>query len=182
MYNIENLRIVLLSVLSYIYVFCINLLIIHVDDRHLSKFYTSLKNGDSYIEELDDDDNDYNIVNEQNDAIVKLCNVNKTLTRYNKKKLNDNLEKLVVKAFLFNYKNNAIVDNYPFTNKLMMINNSYNSMNIRTIKNLTHYRYKYIYILYRTEKGDFKVKIIDMNMNYDIINNTNVLFNSIKLY
>ena len=181
----QDLKIVLISVINYLYVLFINLLIMYLDDKYLAGFYTNIKNDDSYIEDIDDLTNDLLsnnfALNEQNQAIIKLCNINKTISRYTKKKLPNTYEKMVTKAFLFNYCNNAITDNYQFTNKLVMINNVYESMNTKVIRNLTAYRYKYIYILYRTKNNKYKVKIIDMSINYDIIDNTMVLFNSINL-
>ena len=41
--------------------------------------------------------------------------------------------------------------------------------------------YKYIYIFYRNNLNKFNVKIIDLNNNVEIINNTELMFNIINL-
>ncbi len=179
----QDFEILILSIINYFYVLFINFLITYVDDRRLSRYYTNVKGEDSYLDDFKDDDvltNNF-ILNDQNKRILQLCNIKKTLLRYNKKNIPNTYEKLVIKSFLFNFHKGIVMDNHQFTNKLIMINNVYDSMNVRVIRNLTSYKYKYIYIFYRLETGEYKVKIVDMVINYDITNNSSVLFGSIRL-
>lgn len=62
-----------------------------------------------------------------------------------------------------------------------MIHNIYNSISIKTINELSYYDYNYLYVLFKTNKNDIKIKIIDLTNNYNLVNNTIMPFDIITL-
>ncbi len=188
MISAEDTIIIIKTIVEYIYRIYINLLIIYIQDRFLDKYYSPIQyEHPFFISDEQDEIDEYlaeSLKNSTYDIILKLCNIDKTIKRYNKKKF-EGEGIVIIKSFLFNLETineYKIVNNYQFTNKLVMVYKLYNSLNTKTIKSLTFYEYNYIYILYRTCKGDIKVKIVDLTNNYNIINNTIMPFDIITLH
>jgi hypothetical protein len=60
------------------------------------------------------------------------------------------------------------------------MHNLFNSINTLHINEITKY-HKYIYIFYKTDLNEFKVKIIDIRNNFDLTLKNDLLFNIITL-
>lgn len=180
MYSSEDTLIIIKTILEYIYRIYLNFLIIYIDDKYLYRYNKPIIYEDLFT--LDDNNEDLIKLYKRSsyDDILKLCNIDKTLKRYSKKKFKCE-NTIVIKSFLFNFKHDKIVNNKQFTNKLVMIHNIYNSISIKTINELSYYDYNYLYVLFKTNKNDIKIKIIDLTNNYNLVNNTIMPFDIITL-
>lgn len=90
---------------------------------------------------------------------------------------------IIINSFLFNVSGNAhkIVDIHQFTKKLIVLYYlEDSSINTKTIRDIMG-NYNYLYIYYRNDNDEFKVNIIDLNNNYEIMNKKDILFNNIAL-
>ena len=134
----------------------------------------------------DDSNSDSDEFNNTYNNIKIMCNTNRTIfkymTIYNKYGKYESNECYIINSFLFNVNKNEdmIINNTPFTKKLIllyMFSNMFNSKVIRGIYN----KYNFLYILYKTTDNQFKIKIIDLFNGYEILTNTRILFNNIKL-
>jgi hypothetical protein len=123
--------------------------------------------------------------------ILELFNTTKSINiTYLYKKLyvnNTNIynnEFYIINVFLFNFTNEEnIIDLkniFPFTKKLIILQKINKKLNTQFIENLD-LNYKYIYILYKNHKSDYKYLIIDLYNNMNIETNKKLLFNNIKL-
>ena len=116
--------------------------------------------------------------------ILKKFNITNVINKYtkntNKHKLYSKDSYYIINSFLFNFKDTNITDKYIFTKKLIILFNRYGYMNTIKINELND-NYKYIYIFYKSDNNIYNVKIIDIKNNVDIIDNSNILFNLIRL-
>jgi hypothetical protein len=86
----------------------------------------------------------------------------------------------IINAFLFNFDGVQVINKYVCTKKIIILFNRFGCINTNKIKNMIN-TYKYIYIFYKNDLNQFHIKIIDINNNIDIINNTELMFNIINL-
>lgn len=182
--NIENIIVMILSIFNLLYNIIVNFLILYVNDKYLKCFNKPINIKNSYIELLSDDseqENEEELDNEDYKTIIKLTNIQKTFQRLQKTKKFNNDKSVIIKSFCFNLEKDKIVQNYQFTNKLILLINCYKVINTKLIIQLTKNNYKYIYILYKTESNIYKIQIVDLENNIELVNNIPTLFNIIRL-
>jgi hypothetical protein len=136
-----------------------------------------------------DSDSDEVYENKMYDMIKFNCNTLKTLNKYRHNTIKYQFPQkdkyYIINSFLFNVtgNNSKIIDNYKFTKKLIILYYLEKTFNTKTIRDLMP-GYNYIYIFYKTDildKNQYKILIIDIHNNYELLSNKNILFNNIIL-
>ena len=177
--SLEHIMIFIYSIYNTLYNLIINWLVIHINDNRLEYFCKPIKFYESFID-FSPDENEP-IENDDYTKIEALCNINKTLTRYKKNNKYNSDKFIIIKAFLFNLKDEKITDNYTFTNKLTLIYNTYESLNLKTIRLLSKEQFRYVYIFYKNNENVYKIRIFDLFEGYELIDKSRVIFNNMKL-
>lgn len=192
--NISLLLLIINGFLLILFKVCILNVIKNIDDTLLifisnAVFYK--KNYDYVIDSDSDSDSDSDGIyeNKKYDLIKFNCNTNKTINKYThntiKYQFPQKNKYYIINSFLFNVTGNnyKLIDNYKFTKKLIILYHLEQIFNAKTIKDLMP-GYNYIYIFYKTdmlENNQYKIKIIDLNNNFELLSNKNILFNNINL-
>jgi mRNA-degrading endonuclease HigB of HigAB toxin-antitoxin module len=198
--NISLLLLIINGFLLILFKICILNVIKNVDDSLLffinthifyTKRYEGLLDSESEenIDEDSDEDSDGIYENKINEMIKFNCNTNKTINKYKhnsiKYKFPLKNKYYIINSFLFNVTGNnyKIVDKYRFTKKLIILYYLEKTFNTKSIKSLMP-EYNYIYIFYKTDivnNNEYKIAIIDLNNNYEILSKKYILFNNIDL-
>jgi len=190
------LFLVIKGFLLILFKICILNVIKNIDDNLLFFIDNSIMYKKKYdIEDVSDisdsesSNSDDIYENKIYDMIKFNCNTNKTLNKYRHNTIKYQFPQkdkyYIINAFLFNVTGNnyKIIDNFKFTKKLIILYYLENSFNTKTIKDLMP-GYDYIYIFYKTDilnKNEYKIDIIDLNNNYELLSNKHILFNNINL-
>lgn len=195
---IKLLFLIINGFLIVLFKICILNIIKNIDDSLLFFINNSINYKKKYdiedVSEAESDDSDSSdsddvYENKMYDMIKFNCNTLKTLNKYRhytiKYQFPQKDKYYIINSFLFNVtgNNSKIVDNYKFTKKLIILYYLEHSFNTKTIKNLMP-GYDYIYIFYKTDilnKNAYKIDIIDLNNNYELLSNKHILFNNIDL-
>lgn len=163
------------------------------NDIDYKKKHNFLLDSDSdNISSSEDEDEDEIYENKIYDMVKFNCDIYNTLNtiKINPDKLSINNylktdKTYIINSFLFNVTGNAykIIDKYNFTKKLIILYNLENSINTKSIMDLVN-GYNFLYIFYKTDllnKNEYKIIIIDLINNHEIVNKKNILFNTIIL-
>lgn len=197
----ETIKLFILIIYGFLIILfkiCILNVIKNIDDSLLFFINNSISYKKKYdiedVSEAESDDSDSSdsddiYENKIYDMIKFNCNTLKTLNKYRhytiKYQFPQKDKYYIINSFLFNVtrNNSKIIDNYKFTKKLIILYYLENSFNIKTIKKLMP-RYNYLYIFYKTDilnKNVYKIDIIDLHNNYELLSNKHILFNNINL-
>ena len=196
--TIKLLFLIINGFLIILFKICILNVIKNIDDGLLFFINNAIsykkKYDIEYVSEAESDDSDSSdsddiYENKIYDMIKFNCNTLKTLNKYKHNTIKYQFPQkdkyYIINSFLFNVtgNNSKIIDNYKFTKKLIILYYLENSFNTKTIKNLMP-GYDYLYIFYKTDilnKNVYKIDIIDLNNNYELLSNKYILFNNIDL-
>ena len=197
--NISLLLMIINGFLLILFKICILNIIKTIDDNVLffiknhifyKKIYEDISSDDSSdSEESDEFDENGIYENKINDMIKFNCNTNKTINKYKHNTIKYRFplknKYYIINSFLFNVVGNnyKIVDKYRFTKKLIILYHLEKNFNTKSIKKLMP-EYNYIYIFYKTDilnNNEYKIIIIDLNNNYEILSKKSILFNNINL-
>lgn len=196
----------LLSFIVYCYQYAITCILLFIDDNYLFFIPNKIHYISNSIESESDLDSDSDSESEtQSESEIQfdsdLNEYKNILELFNIINNFNNIEQLykktfisniiinsneiyIVNSFLFNFNNEKniidLTDIFPFTKKLCILYNIYNKFNSNHIQNL-NLPYRYLYILYKNSKFQYKYGIIDLDNNIQIINNKKLLFNNIRL-
>ena len=184
--SITYTEIIILVLKSYI---CklLNWLILVVLKYISDKFFVFVSNDIQY-------NTVYDISDSSSDEVIEPIYVKEYETIKNTFKINNIIDKYtrnkstyynkdtfyIINAFLFNFNGAQIIDKSICTKKIIILFNRFGCINTNKIKDMID-SYKYIYIFYKNDLNQFHIKIIDMNNNVDIVNNTELMFNIINL-
>lgn len=194
---IKLLFLIIGGFLLILFKICILNIIKNINDNMLFFIKDSIiyKNKYDYSlesdESSDSDESDIEEIyeNKTYDMIKFNCNTNKTINKYKNNTIKYNFPQknkyYIINSFLFNVTGNAykIIDNNKFTKKLIILYYLEKSLNTKTIKYLMP-EYNYLYIFYRTDilnNNEYKIKIIDLVNNHELLSNKDILFNNISL-
>ena len=177
----RNLLLTVINNIDYKILFLINYTL------YYEKEDTFLVDDESDSSKSNSDDDVYE--NSIYDMIKFNCNINKTI---NKNKMNPDKygvlnknEYYIINSFLFNVTGNnyKVTNKHRFTKKLIILYYLDGFFNMKSIKDLmpNSIKYQYLYIFYKTDKNEYKIIIIDLNNNYEIINDKSILFNKLIL-
>lgn len=180
MISIKDINIIIKSILIFMYNVVLYYILTNVNDKYLNFFCNNYINYNNYIDDFSDDECNINIYNKDYEKIISLFKINKTLEKYINKKKYNTYNYIIIKSFLFNILDKNI-DLYIFTNKLVIIYKHKKQLNTNFIKKVTFSNYKYLYILYKDNYNNYKIAIIDLYANYNIIDKKMILFNMINL-
>ena len=184
--NIEIIILILKSLIARIINYIIFIFLKYISDKYLIfvnndiKYHSMYDVSDSSSDEIIDPlPMPIEYIN-----ILKKFNINNVINKYtkniNKHLLYNKDSYYIINAFLFNFKDANVTDKYLFTKKLIVLFNRYGYINTIKINELND-RYKYLYLFYKSDDNIYNVKIIDIKNNVDIVDNSELLFNLIRL-
>jgi hypothetical protein len=184
--SITYIEILILVIKSYMYKL-LNWLILILLKYISDKYFIFISNNVQYntVYDISDSSSDETIepiyVTEY-ETIKHIFKINNIIDKYtrNRSECYHKDSFYILKAFLFNFNGIKIIEKSICTKKIIILINRFGCINTNKIKNMIH-SYKYIYIFYKNDLNQFRIKIIDMNNNIDIINNTELMFNVINL-
>lgn len=182
--NVTNTEIIILVLKSYlIKVFnwlCL-ILLKYISDKYLI-FTSKNVQYNAYYDTSDSNEEIEPIYVQEYEIIKDRFKIDNIINKYKKTKYMNykKNEYYIINSFLFNFDGEYVIDKYHCTNKIIILLNRFECLNTNTIKIITN-KYKYIYIFYKDSTDDFNVKIIDLNNNVNIIDNSELMFNVINL-
>ena len=184
--NITYFEILILVLKSYISKL-LNWLILIILKYISDKYFVLISNDIKYNAVYDVSDSSSDEVIEpiyvkEYETIKDTFKINNIINKYTKN-TSKNYKKdtfYIIKSFLFNFDGVQVTDKYICTKKIIILFNRFGCINTNKIKNIIN-SYKYIYIFYKNDINQFHIKIIDINNNVDIVNNTELMFNLINL-
>ena len=197
--NKDTLLSLFLSIIHYTFNKFIIILLNSIDDYYLFFITNKIQYNNSINSDSESDSESESDLDSESETeitknknldyvqILELFNMANNKNNLNNLTLINNINKnelFIVNAFLFNYNNNKLIsdliDIYPFTKKLVILQKLHKKINTNQIKQL-NLNYRFMYILYQNHKSSYKILMIDLNNNFNILNNKKLLFNNIKL-
>jgi len=182
--QIELCLIVLKSSIIKLIQYIVLIILKYVSDTFL--FFIS--NDINYKNQSDilssDSDDEQQEFSAEYTMVLNKLNINNIISKYTKNKNKNAIyckkSYYIIKSFLFNFDGTNIINKSICTKKLIIMYNLFNILNTLHINDITTY-HKYIYIFYKNDLNEFKVKIIDIRNNIDITTKNELLFNIISL-
>ena len=184
--DITYTEIIILVLKSYIFRLLnwfILILLKYISDKYFIFVSNDIKYNNTYdISDSSDDEIIEPIYVKEYETIKNKFKINNMINKYTKNTCkNYNKDTFyILKSFLFNFDGTCVIDKSICTKKIIILFNRFGCLNTVKINNMIN-SYKYIYIFYKNDLNQFHIKIIDMNNNVDITNNTELMFNIINL-
>jgi hypothetical protein len=184
--NITYTEIIILILKSYICKllnWLILVLLKYISDKYLIFVPNNIKYNAEYdVSDSSSDEIIEPIYVKEYEIIKNTFKIHKIINKYNKNKHNmyNKDTYYILKAFLFNFDGEQVIEKCVCTKKIIIIFNRFGCLNTNNIKNMIN-NHKYIYIFYKNDMNEFHIKIIDMNNNIDVINNNELMFNLIHI-
>jgi hypothetical protein len=179
----EIIILILRSYLSKLLNWLFLILLKYISDKYFVFVYNHIQYNTIYdISDSSSDEIIEPIYVKEYETIKNAFKINNIINKYTKNKYEfyDKNIFYIINAFLFNFNGEQVIEKSICTKKIIMLFNRFGCLNTNNIKNMIN-SYKYIYIFYKNDLNEFHIKIIDMNNNIDIINNTELMFNLIHL-
>lgn len=159
------------------------ILLKYISDKYFIFVSNDIKYNNTYdISDSSSDEIIESIYVKEYETIKNTFKINNIINKYTKNTCkNYNKDTFyILKSFLFNFDGDRVINKSICTKKIIILFNRFGCINTNKIKTMIN-SCKYIYIFYKNDLNQFHIKIIDMNNNVDIINNTELMFNMINL-
>ena len=183
-FTLQDLFIFIKSSIYILYIKLILNAITLLDDKylyHLAQPVIECKNNvDVMFIDSSDEEEEENLLYKE---IIDKFNIKSFLDRYNNDLCDyDNIDKyIIINSIIFDYSNNNITNCINFTNKLAIINSIYGNIKTTDILKVNLNKGEYIFILYKSISDYYKISIIDLKNNKNIITNEDLLFKTLNL-
>jgi hypothetical protein len=182
--NITNTEIIILVLKIYLtklFNWLCLILLKYISDKYLIFTSNNIKYN-AYYDTSDSNEELEPIYVHEYEIIKDRFKIDNIINKYKQNKYMNykKNEYYIINSFLFNFDGDYVSDKYYCTNKIIILFNRFECLNTDKIKLVTN-KYKYLYIFYKDNLDNFNVKIIDLNNNINIIDNSELIFNIISL-